>query len=174
MKYIKLYENKNKWNKILRDATWTQNKIGEDLWYMDLDKIKLAIENGADPNSCATLNWASRMNNLEVAKYMLEHGANADDMKKPFADSCEWTPLMSAANDGYVEMAKLLIDYEADPFHPNFQGYTTIDVVTPKRETSNASFGYESQTKEMKRKRDEIRKYLENNSIHLVSKKYNV
>jgi len=94
MKYIKLYENENKWNKVLHAATWTHFKIGADKWYMNFDKIKLAIENGADPNFCGTLNWATRMNNFEVVKYMLEHGANPEDIQ----DTGKWTPLMSAAS----------------------------------------------------------------------------
>lgn len=178
MKYIKLielsvsdYENKNKWDKLLFDSTWTHRQIGTERWYMDFDNIKLAIENGANPNSCGTLTWATRMNNYEIVKYVLEHGADVDDI---YDDSCKWTALMSAANSGYVEVAKLLIDYDADPFHPNFQDYTTIDVITPKRSTSNAIFGYESQSKFIQRKRNEIRRYLEENSIHLATRKYNL
>jgi ankyrin repeat protein len=170
MKYIKLFENKKDWNKVLRVATWTQKKIGKDKWSMDFDKIKLAIENGADVDSCQTLEWATRMNNFEVVKFCLENGADVNYQNS----DCKWTPLMSAANDGYVDIAKILIDYDADPFIGNFQDNTTMDIITPNSKTGNAVFGYEYVSEEIRKKRDEIRKYIEDNSIHLISKKYNL
>ena len=71
-------------------------------------------------------------------------------------------------------VAKILIDYNADPFLGNFQYNTTMDIITPKSKTSTAIFGYEYQPINIKKNRDEIRKYLEENSIHMVTKKYNL
>ena len=173
MRYIKTYEKITdsigvSWNKVLHNATWTHKKISKNEWFMDFDKIKLAIENGADVEFCQTLSWAVRMNNFEVVKYMLEHGANVNYQD----NDCKWSPLMTAANDGYVEIAKLLIDYNADPFLGNFQGYTTMDVVEEESPVSDASFGYK-QSEKMRRNRDEIRKYIEGSDI-VAAKKYNL
>jgi ankyrin repeat protein len=172
MKYIKLFENTKDWNQVLRDATWTHKEIVRNkIWYMDFDKIKLAVENGAEVDSCHTLFWAEKMNNLEVVKYMLEHGADVEDTD----DSGKWTPLMSAALDGNVDIAKILIDYDADPFIGNFQGNTTMDILTPGcKKLQGASFNYESVSKKIQRKRDEIRKYIKDNSIHMKIKDYNL
>lgn len=173
---FKIFENHN-WNEVLHAATWTGKSIGtkkrgnlrDTFYYMDFDKIKLAIENGADVDSCDTLGWAVRMNRFEIVKYMLEHGANPDKS----IDSGEWTPLMCAADDGYVDIAKILIDYNADPFQGNFQDTTTMDIITPKSKTSDAPFGYERQKKELQKNRDEIREYIEK-SVHVAARRYNL
>lgn len=165
---FKIFENHD-WNKILYDATWTNLKIGKDRWYMDFDKIKLTVENGANVNSCGTLNWATRMNNFGIVKYMLEHGANPEDIQ----DTGKWTPLMSAACDGYVDIAKILIDYDADPYLGNFQDNTTMDIITPNSKTSSAVFGYEHQKKDIQKNRDEIREYIEK-SLHVAARRYNL
>ena len=175
MKYIKTYESKIDWNVVLHDGTWThkeigpKNKIGDRRYYLNFEKIKLALENGADVEFCGTLYWSTRNNYFEIVKLCLEHGANVNYQD----NDCKWTPLMSASNDGYVSIAKILIDYDADPFIGNFQGYTTMDVITPNSKLQNASFGYEHVSKTIQKSRDEIRKYVEK-SIHVVSKKYNL
>lgn len=165
-----LFENQD-WNKVLHDATWTQKKIGKEKWYMDFDKIKLAIENGADVDICYTLEWAVKMNDFKIVKYMLEHGADPNLTN----DSTGWNPLMCACalSDIDVDIAKILIDYGADPFLGNFQGTTAMDTVSPKSNCKFASFGYECASKEIREKRDEIRKYIEQ-STRVVAKKYNL
>lgn len=174
MKYLKTFEyininNQINWNQLLYNGTWTNKKINNDKYYLDFTKIKLAIENGANVDSCGTLEWATRNENFEIVKFCLEHNANVNYQD----DSCKWTPLMSASNDGYVEIAKLLIDYDANPFIGNFQDYNTIDILYPNK-LSSAVFSYENSSKEIQNNRDQIREYLEQNSIYMVSKKYNL
>ena len=143
-------------------------KLIEPIFYLDFSKIKLAIENGADVDSCGTIDWATRNDNFEVVKFCLEQGANVNYQDR----DGKWTPLMIASCDGSVEIAKLLIDYDADPFIGNFQDINTIDILYPNK--LQALFGYEQVSKKIQKKRDEIRRYLEENSIHITTKKYNL
>ncbi len=178
MKYLmnynfKIFEqekNKDYWNIILKNATYT-HKIKQNLYLLDFDKIKLSIENGADVNFCNTLSWATRNNNFEIVKYMLENGADPDNCENV---SGEWISLMSAACDGYVDIAKILIDYGANPFVGNFQDITTIDIIMPNKQTKDSVFGYENQSKYIQKKRDDILEYIIKNSIHYISKQYNL
>lgn len=166
--YINFIKESTDWNKVLHDATWTHKKQtfipvvgerdGDSLYLMDLDKIKIAVKNGADVECCSTLEWAVRNNNFEVVKYMLENGANVNYQN----NDCKWTPLMLASDVGNVEIAKILIDYNADPLIGNFQNINVIDILTP------AMFGYNNNvSKDIQQKRDQIYKYY---IIHLINK----
>jgi len=158
MKYIKLFENTN-WNKVLHSATWGRPKNSEDNYDLDFDNIKLAVENGADVDFCNTLSWAIRNDNYEVIKFMLENGADVN-----FQDND--SPLMLACSEGQVDIAKLLIDYGADPTIGNFQDFTTFDIlnipVSTNKKDGNwiAKFNWSRTTTEIKEKRNEIFKYL--------------
>lgn len=148
---------------MLREATWTHKKNSENEYLFDLEQLKIAVRNGADVDSCGTLEWAVRNNNLDVVKYMLKNKANVNYQD----DDCKWTSLMMASDSGYVDIAKVLIDYNADPLIGNFQAITALDILTPNSFTKDASFGYESCPNELKKKRDEIVKYL---LQHIVNK----
>ena len=160
---FKIFESITNWNKILHDAAWTHKKKSKDAYLMDFDKIKLAVENGADVDSCGALSWAVRMNNYKVAKFMLENGANVNAQD----DSCKWTPLMTASNDGFVKIAKLLIDYDADPTIGNFQNVTVFDILANLE--FDACFSYQRSSIEMRKNRDEIYKYLIHHGMDLVN-----
>jgi ankyrin repeat protein len=170
MKYIKKFENTD-WNEVLHNATWSNERInrkGSDIFYrMDFDKIKLAIENGADVDSCGTLSWAVSMNNFEIVKYLLEHGADVNTKNISSSNSGEWTPLMLASDDGYVDIAKILIDYGADPVMGNFQDTTSLDILTPRSCISTAAFGYEAVNGNIKNKRDKIFRYIKQKGLLL-------
>ena len=171
IKKYSIFKESTDWNKILHEGTWTGKKLLKDNhYYMDFEKIKLAVNNGADVDSCETLSWAVRMNNFEVTKFMLENGANVNYQN----NGCKWTPLMSASDDGYVEIAKLLIDYNANPFIGNFQGFTTLDVINPNTNAKGSIFSYEQASKDIQRQRDKIRDYLYKHSIYMISQKYNL
>lgn len=157
---MKSYQNYIKestdWNQVLHDGTWTQKKISEDRWYMDLDKIKLAIENGADPDYCETLIWATRMDNVPVVKFMLDNGSDVNNQQVTPHDSGNWAPLMLSSMDGNLEVSKILIDYGADPTLENFQGFTVFDIILPSKETE----WYQNASSEEKNARDKIFQYL--------------
>ena len=176
MKYIKKYEvkdKKNDWNKVLHDATWTAKfktgttEIIDDENPIDLDKVKLAIENGADPDHCGTLSWAVRINDFPTVKYMIEHGANVNSRK---GDSTKWTPLMLAVantDEGEtinVEMCKFLIDNGADPTIGNFQDINTLDLLSHTK-MRGFSPAYPSVSKDNKIKMDAISKHIIQNVV---------
>jgi len=73
---------------------------------------------------------------------------------------------MVACSEGQVDIAKILIDYSADPTIENFQNLNTFDILNiPKSKNKKdgdwiAKFNWSRTTKEMKEKREEIFKYL--------------
>ena len=158
--YINFIKESTDWNKILYDATWSHEEIGEDIWYMDLDKIKLSIENGADPDSAGTLDWSVSMNNYPIVKYMLENGANVNYQNQ----DCKWTPLMTAIgnpddlmNDDSIKIAKLLIDYGADPLIGNFQDISAMDLLLGK--------SLKARNKKIQKQRDKVYSYIIQNIV---------
>jgi hypothetical protein len=142
------------WNEKLRNATWSKN--------IDLEGLKIAVQNGADVDSCGTLSWAVRHDNLDVVKYMLKNNANVNYQD----NDCKWAPLMTASDDGFVDIAKILIDYNADPLIGNFQNINTLDILRPNSDIKNSSFSYESSSKKLKLQRDKIFNYLINRVIN--------
>ncbi|UPT69993.1 MAG: ankyrin repeat domain-containing protein [Flavobacterium sp. JAD_PAG50586_2] len=74
------------------------------------------------------LNFAAFYNNLEIAKYAIEKGA---DVNHSFASSKGkgFTPLMAACEKGNVEMVKLLIHNGADVNASDSHGRTALDIL---------------------------------------------
>lgn len=57
-------------------------------------------------------------------KYLLEKGANVNVVEKE-----DWNPLYYAANNGHLEIAKVLLAHGADKSQKdNFKGRTALDV----------------------------------------------
>ncbi len=176
MKYIKNFENmrdKNYWEEILHDGTWRTDReknqeIPYDKNFINFDKVKLAIENGADPDSSETLAWAVRTNNLPVVKYMVENGANINQQD----DSCKWTPIMNAVGSYQdhpinLEMCIFLLDNGADPTIGNFQNINTLDLLHHTKMRNFAS-AYSSVPESEKIKMDIISKHI----IDILLEKY--
>ena len=72
-----------------------------------------------DPVRQTVLHWATRRNYLEITEMLLKAGANVDA-----TDMMGRTPLFFAAKNSFVDMVKLLISYEADPFLASKKGET--------------------------------------------------
>lgn len=147
MKYIKKFEESINWNEVLYKVTWNN---------LDFDKIKLAIENGANPDYGETLSWALRCQKYNIVKYMVEHGANINFQD----DDCKWTPIMLcfADEEVRVDIAKFLIDHDADLTIGNFQDTNALDILSHTK-LQNASFGYPNVAKKEQKKMDEIFAY---------------
>ena len=99
----------------------------------DLDLMNLLFKHGADPNStCADMNppivLASFYGKLEAVQILLDHGAdmNAVDTTQ---ETSGGTALSNACAEGYVEIARLLLDRGADPTIPDKDGRVAIDLV---------------------------------------------
>jgi hypothetical protein len=70
-----------------------------------IEAVKLLLEYGADPNSQGALQEASCKGHTEIVKLLLEKGANPNSQDA----------LFYAASYGNTEAVKLLVEYGADP-----------------------------------------------------------
>jgi len=167
---MKTFENFNKdWDDVLKKATWTQKKISENVWEMDFENIKLAIENGADIEYCGTLGWAVRMINYKVAKFLLENSADVNySGKNPF--SKDWSIIASLILDydnakqkfdlsEYLKVAKMLIDYDADLSQNNFQDNNALKLLFPVLDNNHQRL-FPSNTKGGEKLRNDIIEYF--------------
>lgn len=168
MKYLITYEQKDieKWNKILHVATWRtdrkdDNKIPYDKNLINTKLVKKALENGAEPDSCGTLSWAVRMDDIETVKLMVNNGANINYQD----DDCKWTPIMNAVGISSddriinIELCLLLLDNGADPMIGNFQNINTMDLLSHTK-MPNFKPAYPRVNDEEKRKMDIISKHI--------------
>ena len=81
----------------------------------NIPEMESLVAAGADVNNReathAPLVWAASSNKPEAVLWLLEHGAEVDG-RDP---ASKWTPLMSAAHGGYLEVAQILMDHGANP-----------------------------------------------------------
>ena len=80
----------------------------------DVEKVEDLLTNGADPNakgkdSFSLLHFAARHGHAEVAKLLIEHGADVNDRNRYVYT----TPLHEAAANGHAAVAKLLLEHGA-------------------------------------------------------------
>jgi ankyrin repeat protein len=74
--------------------------------------------NAKDPDLKLTpLHYAARGEHLDVAQYLLDHGADVNAIDHATAGN---TPLADIAQECSYEMAKLLLDYGANPITPGW------------------------------------------------------
>jgi hypothetical protein len=78
--------------------------------------------------------WKVNPTRLEIAKILLDHGANVNEMdedpkgrenKRP-RTSWAGTPLHRAVDTGSLELVQYLLDHGADPLHPSWMGHTAL------------------------------------------------
>jgi ankyrin repeat protein len=82
----------------------------------DESMVKYLLQRGADPNACRALLLAAQNGNVEIAKLLIEHGADPSDPKKKFtADQLEGInpyravdPYQWAINYHHPEVAELI------------------------------------------------------------------
>jgi len=80
----------------------------------DLDRVRSFFDCGlknidfSDDFGYTALHYAAQWNRIEVVKYLLQKGANAD------VNECGATPLHRAAYRGAFETCKLLVEHHAD------------------------------------------------------------
>ncbi|KAL3989932.1 Ankyrin repeats (3 copies) family protein [Acanthocheilonema viteae] len=80
------------------------------------------------------LHLAAGYNNLEVARFLLENGAEVN-----LKDKGGLIPLHNASSFGHLEIAGLLIEYGAEVNHPDKWGYTPLHEAAQKGRTQICS-----------------------------------
>ena len=93
----------------------------------DLIKVRIALENGANPNTrdyrgLTPLHYAAKEGDVETVKILLERGANPN-----VKDNDGWTPLHYAAYEGHVDVVKILLERGANPRIADNEGYIPLD-----------------------------------------------
>ncbi|KAM3718302.1 Neurogenic locus notch [Dirofilaria immitis] len=109
------------------------------LGYRDPEAIALLIDAGADINCTGNhvngemykgrtaLHYAIMQSNQEVARYLIEHGANLN-----IQDHMGQTPLFLAASQGHVEMVHMLVMAGARRYIPDHMDQTPEDIASYK------------------------------------------
>jgi|GEM_PF-5526510 len=93
----------------------------------DLEGVKEALSRGADINFVtdyyimSALHHAVIGNHIEIAKFLLENGADVD-----MVDGLDSTRLISAVQEGNIDMIRLLLKYNADTEIENISGDTAL------------------------------------------------
>ena len=96
--------------------------------------MKKLADSGIDVNCAAPnqytstpLHYASLNGHLEVAKLLLEKGANVNCQ-----DDCKWTPLHYASESGHLEVAKLLLEKGANVICQDIRKLTPLHYASMK------------------------------------------
>ena len=84
-------------------------------------KSGVAIVNQKNIGGATALHIASRNGSVEIAKILIENGANVN-----VADNEGWTPIMRAALSKNPELIKIFLNVGADPRKMNSSGETAI------------------------------------------------
>jgi len=106
-----------------------------------ITKLELLLEKDININSADYLNGASplhlaaRNNYQEIARLLINQGANVD-----IRDLEELTPLHNAAWNGYLDMVKLLLAAGADINATSYAGRTPLSVARRRNRTEVIEF----------------------------------
>ena len=95
----------------------------------DLDIVSELVNKG-DNNGFTPLLAASRYEHHQMAKMLLNNGAEIDK-----ATNHGWTPLMHASFNGHLEVVKLLIAHKADVHLKDNSGETALDMARQQGHT---------------------------------------
>jgi len=95
----------------------------------DLDAVSRLVAEGEDINAFddlgkTPLHYAADREHVEVARYLIEHGANVNAHHEPTLGN---TPLGDVAATCSYVMAKLLVDAGSDPTIPGWMQLTALD-----------------------------------------------
>jgi ankyrin repeat protein len=93
----------------------------------DLEGVKSAIGQGAHVDykgraGFTPLNAAARQGNLEVVKYLVEHGADIDKSD----NNRDKTPLLAASFKGHFDIVKYLVEKGAKVNAQSINGFTPL------------------------------------------------
>ena len=112
---------------LLHAARWGHAALAEEL----LREHGATVDVKETINGNAALNYAAHEGHLAIAKVLLEHGAD-----HRLVDDDGWTPLMSAAARGHLDMVKMLLSLSqvgdnAETHTGNTRDWQNHDGTTP-------------------------------------------
>ena len=85
--------------------------------------LVISLVVSAGPNDSPSIYWAALANDVNMAKYYIDHGESIN-----IVDKHGLSPLMYAADKGNYEVTKLLLESGADPFLKSKSGAFAIDL----------------------------------------------
>jgi uncharacterized protein len=116
--------------------------LGLACFFRRTDAVRYLIDKGADPNlssknsfTVAPIHSAVAGRDVEIAKLLLEHGANVNARQQKGI-----TPILAAAHNGQIEMVKLLVKHGADPTLTSDDGKSVFEYAAESREASVLEF----------------------------------
>ncbi|MDX2250463.1 MAG: ankyrin repeat domain-containing protein [Bacteroidia bacterium] len=111
-------------------------------YYGEVDIVKELLDQGQDINltpeggGLSALHWSVYNNHVRLLKFLLDNGANVNIRAGGIYQSR--TPLHYAVSCDRLNMAKLLLDYEADPLMKDEEGQHPVDLALKRyRETGH-------------------------------------
>ena len=122
---------------ILKNNNYGDTAISLSALEGHLDCVLLLAKSGADLNPSNTwtpLNYAAFNGHLEVATYLIEHGAIID---APAPNGM--TPLMLAARNGHLAVVQMLLDKHANASLKTPDGKAAEDIANNANQTQIAS-----------------------------------
>jgi ankyrin repeat protein len=122
--------------------------LGLAAFFGHLAVVDLLLIHGAEVNSASNntlhvtpLNSATASQNLEIARALLEQGADPNARQ-----AGDFTPMHSAAQNGQPEMIELLLEYGADHNPMSAEGQTPISLAQEKGHTETVKLLRERET----------------------------
>jgi len=88
-----------------------------------------------DGGALTPLIYATRSNDLESVKVLLEAGADVNQVS-----GYGWSPLLVATQNRYYKLGAYLLDHRADPNLPNKGGWTPLYLATDNRNIENGDY----------------------------------
>ena len=109
---------------------WEENeKLHFSVIENSIAEVKALVESGFsmenfDLSDKTPLHYAVEAENFQITRYLLEHGAdvNAQEVEK-----CGNTPLGSVGATCSLKMAKLLVEFGANPATPGWMQISAVD-----------------------------------------------
>ncbi|MEO1452135.1 MAG: ankyrin repeat domain-containing protein, partial [Bacteroidota bacterium] len=109
-----------------------------------VDLVKALIQHGVDVNELpdggglSALHWAVYNHHIELLRFLLEHGGNANLRAAGIYQ--QRSPLHYAVSEKRMDMARLLLDYDADPLLKDTENLSPLDMALSRFQAHHEPF----------------------------------